>query len=64
MTKMLFISAGTEKYPQLFDISHVIIASVVSEIRPKARITLPPLLSILKQLLLISTNKDMRGLYG
>ena len=49
MTKMLFISTGTEKYPQLFDISHVIIASVVSEIRPKARITLPPLLSILKR---------------
>ena len=44
---MLFISTGTEKFAQLFDISHDIIASIVSEIRPIARITLPPLLSIL-----------------
>ena len=48
MTKMLFISTGTEEYAQSFDISHIIIASIVSEIRPIAHITLHPLLSTLK----------------
>ena len=50
---MLFILTGTEKFAKLFDISHVIIASIVSEIRPIARITLPPLLSILKKYCII-----------
>ena len=55
---MLFISTGTEKYPQLFDISHIIIASVVSEIRPQARIMLPPLLSILNAIKLVEMVLD------
>ena len=46
---MVFISTYAEKYAQSFDISHVIIASIVSGIRPIARITLHPLLSILQQ---------------
>ena len=49
MIKMLFIYIDTEKYGLLFDVSHVILLCIVSEISPIAQITLRPLLSILKQ---------------
>ena len=51
MIIMLFIYTDTEKYGLLFDVSHVILLCIVSEISPIAQITLCPLLSILKKYL-------------
>ena len=44
---MIFIPKDTEKYALLFDISHVILPSIVSEKGPIADIRLRSLLSIL-----------------
>ena len=57
MISLFSMSKDTQKYTLLFDISHVIIEFIVSEISLIVQITVGPLLSILKDVAIIYSNR-------